>query len=100
MWWKRFFAAIRFDSEQDVSIACDNIQTIRILTKEAPKLDSKLRHIDIHQHWLRQEVQKRRIALQWLPTADMPADGLTKQLPSQKHATFIEQLNLVNIAPR
>jgi Reverse transcriptase (RNA-dependent DNA polymerase) len=100
MWWKRFFAAIRFDSEQDVSIACDNIQTIRILTKEAPKLDSKLRHIDIHQHWLRQEVQTKRIALQWLPTADMPADGLTKQLPSQKHATFIEQLNLVKIAPR
>ena len=62
------------------------------------KLDTKLRHVDIHRHWLRQEVQNGKIALQWLPTADMPADGLTKALSAQMHAAFVKQLNLVDIS--
>jgi hypothetical protein len=28
----------------------------RLLTKEAPKLNTKLKHVDIYQNWLRQEV--------------------------------------------
>jgi hypothetical protein len=100
IWWRRFFESIRFDTQQHTKIHCDNMQTIRILTKEAIKLDSKLRHVDIHRHWLRQEIQNSRIALQWLPTAEMPADSLTKPLPAQKHAAFIKQLNLVDISSR
>lgn len=98
IWWRRFFAAIRFDTQQEVKINCDNLQTIRVLTKEGLKLDTKLRHIDIHQHWLRQEVQAGRVALGWLPTAEMPADGLTKNLTAQKQAAFVKQLNLVDIS--
>ena len=30
----------------------------------------------------------------------MPADGLTKPLPAQKHATSLQQLNLVDISKR
>jgi hypothetical protein len=30
----------------------------------------------------------------------MPADGLTKALPKQKHAVFVEQLHLVNISSK
>jgi hypothetical protein len=30
----------------------------------------------------------------------MPADGLTKALPAQKHATSLRQLNLMNIAEK
>jgi hypothetical protein len=29
--------------------------------KEEPELNTKLRHVDIHHHWLRQEVQVKRI---------------------------------------
>ena len=100
MWWKRFFTNIQFDTQQRTEICCDNMQTIRILQKEGLKLDTKLRHVDIHQHWLRQEVQARKIELKWLPTAEMPADGLTKALPTQKHALFVAQLNLVDISSR
>jgi hypothetical protein len=32
--------------------------------------------------------------------ADMPADGLTKTLPKQKHAAFVEQLHLVDVSSR
>jgi hypothetical protein len=72
IWWRRFFQNIRFDPGHDLTISCDNQQTTRLMTKDAPKLTAKLRHVDIHQHWMRQEVQEGRIQLNWLPTNDMP----------------------------
>jgi reverse transcriptase-like protein len=99
MWWIRLFKAINFDlHEEQPTIYCDNQQTIRLLNMEAPRLVTKLKHVDIHQCWLRQEVQKGNIQTEWIPTADMVADGFTKELPAQKHANFVKQLNLVDIS--
>jgi hypothetical protein len=95
--WKRLFAAIQFDPKHDLAIRCDNQQTIRLLTKEAPQLRTKLRHVDIHHHWLRQEVQEGRILIKWTETKDMAADGLTKLLPRQKHAEFIQMMGMEDI---
>jgi hypothetical protein len=61
MWWRRFFEIIRFDSMKTLYIRCDNRQTFRILKKNALKLDIKLKHVDIHRHWLRQKMQTDRI---------------------------------------
>jgi hypothetical protein len=97
IWWRRLFKHIGFDPGHEMVVHCDNLQTIRLLTKENQKLATKLRHIDIHQHWLRQEVQEGRLHIKWLPTKDMPADGLTKALPRQRHEQFIKQLNLTDI---
>ena len=97
VWWKRFFRDIRLDLDEEPTIHCDNQQTIRLLTKETPKLQTALKHVDIHQSWLRQEVQAGRIKVQWVPTAEMVADGFTKALPAQKHSDFIKLLNLVDI---
>ena len=95
-WWRRFFQSISLILDQH-PLQCDNQQTIRLLTTPAIKLATKLKHVDIHQHWLRQEVQDNKLNLEWIPTADMPADGLTKALPTQKHNTFLKQLGLVDI---
>ena len=99
LWWKRFFNALTLDLDEDYTINCDNLQTVRLLVTKAPKLVTKLRHVDVHQHWLRQEVEARSINIQWISTTDMPADGMTKALPKQKHKTFLQQLNLVDISP-
>ena len=37
-------------------IECDNWQMIRLLVDEVIKLQTKLRHVNIYLHWLRQEV--------------------------------------------
>ena len=93
-WWKRLFAAIDFIPGHDLSIRCDNMQTIRILCKDDPMIHTRLRHVDIHQHWLRQEVQTKRIQIDWIPTSHMPADGLTKVLVGQRFHNFIRLLGL------
>lgn len=93
-WWKRLFEAITFDPDHEMSILCDNAQTVRLLTNEDPIMSTKLRHVDIYQHWLRQEVQRQKIVIHWIPTAKMSADGLTKMLPRQKHENFVKMLHL------
>ena len=98
IWWSHLFRNIDFKPGHELTVHCDNMQTIHLLTQDSQKLDTKLRHIDIHQHWLRQEVQAGRIRINWIPTSDMPADGFTKALSRQRHEKFIQQLNLINIS--
>ncbi|KAI0993168.1 hypothetical protein K3495_g15016 [Podosphaera aphanis] len=95
--WVCFFSHPDFDLQEKPTICCDNMQTIRILTKEAPKLETALKHVDIHQNWLRQEVQSGKIHVEWVKTADMVADGFTKILSISKHEEFVRQLNLKDI---
>ena len=62
IWWTRLFQEIKLDLQMMPNIQCDNRQTIRALTEN--KLVTKLRHVDIHKHWLRQEIAKDRIKIQ------------------------------------
>ena len=93
----RIFKAIRFDPDHKVTLDCDNKQTVRIVSNETPTISTRLRHVDIHQFWLRQEVQNGKFAVQWVPTGEMPADGLTKPLSKQNHQSFVEMLGLHDI---
>ena len=43
---------IKLDNNR-IKIECDNTQTIRLVTEEITILQTKLRHIDIYNHWLR-----------------------------------------------
>src|SRR6266536_458044 len=95
--WLRFFAQIQFEIDDDTKVYCDNLQTIRLLKQETPKLKTALCHVDIHQSWLRQEVQAGRLNVEWIPTADIVADSFTKMLSTAKHTEFVRQLNLVDI---
>ena len=95
---KRLFQGLEFNLGRPVTtILYDNQQTIRLITSEIPQLTTRLKHVDIRQHWLRQEVQAKRLAIEYLPSSEMPADGLTKALSVQKFRIFVQQLGLVDI---
>ncbi|KAL6352274.1 hypothetical protein LRP88_14480 [Fusarium phalaenopsidis] len=93
---KRLFHELQFDPEIPWDIRCDNQQTIRLVIGESTRLATRLRHVDIHHMWLRQEVEKKSFTVTYLPTARMPADGLTKALLRQKFERFRAQLNMFN----
>jgi hypothetical protein len=86
--------------DDGIRLFYDNMQTIRLLTAETAVLTTRLRHVDIHRHWLRQEVQKQRLTVDWIGTNEMAADGMTKRLDRQKHQHFVHQIGLVDIADR
>jgi hypothetical protein len=95
-WWKRFFRDLKLSIGSTPTLWCDNQQTVGVVNKASELLQTKLKHVDIHQHWLRQEVQAGRLSVEWKATNLMPADGLTKVLPRQKHVQFIKLLGLAD----
>lgn len=80
-----------------IRIQCDNTRTISLLTDEVSTLRTALRHVDIHRHWLRQEVQNGVIDLRWVSTDQMPADGLTKALSRTQFEAFRQQVHLTDL---
>lgn len=93
IWWQNLFEQLNIGFDEKPTLYCDNQQTIRLITKQGT-VNSKLRHVNIHQHWLRQEVQNEKLSVEHVPTRNMPADGLTKLLTAQQQQRFIAQLNL------
>lgn len=90
----RLIRELGINLPKTVPIQCDNVQTIRLVNEEIAKLVTKLRHVDIHNHWLRQESQRGTIAVTYTPTDEMIADGLTKTLSANKWPAFLSQLGL------
>ncbi len=96
----RLLKALMLELDKPLVIECDNTQTLRLVTEESMKLATKLRHVDIHNHWLRQEHAEKRVLFQWTATKNMMADGLTKALPRQRHEEFIRLIRLDDITER
>ena len=94
IWWHRFFETINFQINHIFTIQCDNLQTIRVLFFF--KFITKFRHVDIHRHWLRQEIESDRINLTWVSIIIILADGLIKALLPQRHVDFVKLMDLVD----
>jgi hypothetical protein len=59
--WIWFFYSISLTLDCKPTIWCDNQQTVGIATKSQDKLYTKVKHVDIHQLWIRQEVVAGRL---------------------------------------
>lgn len=75
-----------------VLIMADNQGAIA-LAKD-PRFHSRTKHIDIQWHFVRDQVETGAVAFEWIATAEMAADGLTKALTTDKHQAFVRQIGL------
>jgi hypothetical protein len=82
IWWIHFFQKLKFDSNQKIMIYNDNLQIIRFFISKILETETKLRHVDIAQCWLRQSVQSDYFSMNYLFIAKMIANELTKILSS------------------
>ncbi len=53
IWWIHFFQKMKLNSNQKIMIYNDNLQIIRFFISKILKIETKLRHVDIAQYWLR-----------------------------------------------
>ncbi|KAI8662376.1 Reverse transcriptase Ty1/copia-type domain-containing protein [Fusarium sp. Ph1] len=90
----RLLKELRVNVRGPTVMWCDNQQTIGLVTKEADRLTTALRHCDIHNLWLRELREKGDLDVRWLPTDQMVADVLTKAKSSQEHQKAIKLLRL------
>ncbi|GJW30277.1 retrovirus-related pol polyprotein from transposon TNT 1-94 [Tanacetum coccineum] len=95
LWMKQ--ALIDYDVRlDDVPIMCDNKGVIDL--SKNPVQHSQTKHIEIHHHFLRDNVQKGDILIEKVPSVDNIADILTKPLKRESfnhlrlrnHASFVE----------
>ena len=95
--WEFFFDGIRFDSGLVPTLYCDNQQTVGAVIKPPDRYQTRMKHVNIQRLWVRQEVEAGRLAVHWVSTNNMPADGFTKILPRQRHFEFVKQLGLKDV---
>lgn len=79
---------------------CDNTQTIGLLANSLQKLKTKLRHVDVHNHWLREHIQRKTISLSHKSSTEVIADGLTKALQGKDLRGSCNLFGLVDIEHR
>ncbi|KAK8913644.1 hypothetical protein KSP39_PZI023491 [Platanthera zijinensis] len=75
-------------------IFCDNTSAISIA--QNPVLHSRTKHIEIRHHFLRDNVEKNKIELQYIPTDLQRGDIFTKPLDEKKHSFFLNQLGMLD----
>ena len=70
-------------SRAATTIFVDNQGAMKLA--ENPQFHNRTKHIDIRYHFISHTLAGGEIVLQYLPTADMVADIMTKPLPREKH---------------
>lgn len=60
-----------------------------------PLNKARTRTIDIRYKWIIEQTQRKLLRIDHVSGVDMPADGLTKPLAREKHATFVKLLGMV-----
>ena len=76
------------------TIWCDNQSAIALATNTTDA-NSRMKHIDVRHHFIRDIITSKQITIQWCPTEDQAADILTKALPRGKHEHFVHLLGMV-----
>src|SRR5437667_10496493 len=70
-------------SDAPTDLYSDNQSAITLAKN--PVSHAQAKHIDIRHYFVREAIQDQIIWVQYLPTAEMTADSLTKALGREKH---------------
>ena len=90
MWLKEL---LRNQNEPTATIILGDYWGAIALAKN-PQLHSRTKHIDIQHHYVREMQADGKADLQYVPTEDQVADGLTKALPKGKFIRFRDAIGL------
>ncbi|MDB5911072.1 MAG: hypothetical protein JWP34_5189 [Massilia sp.] len=90
LWMKGLFTELRIPSVY--TLKGDNQGSIKL--SKNPEFHQRTGHIPLEEHFLRDEIEAGRLNIQWVPTEEQLADGLTKILPTKRHAEMLQKLGL------
>ena len=82
MWLRQLLTELGYHIPK-LTIYCDSLPAIAV--SKNPEHHSRMKHIDMMYHWLREKVEKGLPKLQFVPTDNMVANVLTKALVKMKH---------------
>lgn len=83
IWWRSYLAGLGHDVSGATVLLSDSQGSIALAKN--PDHHARTKHIDVQYHFIRQHVALHTIDLQYVGTADMAADILTKSLERVAH---------------
>ena len=81
------------NDNKPITIFEDNQSAICLANN--PKDHSRMKHIDIKFHFVRELIKNDQIKVLYCPTNDMLADLMTKALPAEKFNKFRKLIGMV-----
>ncbi|KAK6145251.1 hypothetical protein DH2020_022071 [Rehmannia glutinosa] len=82
--------------EKEIPIMCDNTSAIAIT--QNPVLHSRTKHIDVRYHFIRDQVEKKDIVLEYISTDKQLADIFTKPLCESRFEELKHELGLIELS--
>ena len=79
MWLRDFLASVGFPQRAPTILYEDNMSTISMIKNKSN--GKKTKHIEVRYNLIREQVDKKIIAIKWIETNNMTSDILTKPLP-------------------
>jgi hypothetical protein len=94
-WMSMLCAKLDLKIQRPLKIFCDNMATIHVSNNTSVK--SRLKHVDLRYAVIRQYVEQELFTLRHVPTAQQPADIMTKALNRILHGRHTAAMGLVKM---
>lgn len=92
IWLRKFFDFIGFPQPDPSLIFLDNRSALDLAYN--PEFHDRSKHIDTRHHWIRDALADDLVTLEWIPTAEMVADTLTKSLSRHLFQKFADAMGM------
>ena len=92
IWIHRLLEELGYDVSNQNTIYTDSQSAIALAHN--PEHHAGTKHIDIQYHFIRNCVEDGRLQLEYCPTEDMVADGLTKALGPERHKRLTAKMGM------
>lgn len=97
IWLRQLLDDVGCSNDEGTLMMCDNQGAIALAKN--PVYHSRTKHIDVQHHFVRENVEKGVIRLEYCPTEDMLADVLTKALARERHERLIRRMGIGDFGP-
>ncbi|GAA5917213.1 hypothetical protein JCM5296_005908 [Sporobolomyces johnsonii] len=95
IWLRALLTDLGFAPTSPTTVRGDNSGSL--ILSSHPTSHSRTKHIGVHYHFTRDQVEEGTLVLKWVPTDDMVADVFTKGLGGVKHTLFTARCGLRHV---
>ena len=93
LWMKQTLTDIHVEYDEPIPIYCDNKSAISISKNLV--MHSKMKHIPIKYHFLREHVAEKNIRVEYMGTKEKVVDIFTKPLPREAFEYLRQRLRVI-----
>lgn len=93
-WIYSFMSELNLAQPRPAILRCDNQAAIALA--QSSKGHSRVKHIDIRHHYIRERVEDGDLEITHIPGSENIADIMTKPLPSPRHHYLIVKMGLTD----